>query len=156
MVISLFDRVVNTAQKGKMQVTSIFSFSYSVFQSFLFLGLSKVLRVSPFSNKPWLLCVCNTSLLKTLWNNQKLLIMRTFSFCHSVFYPFKKKLFAIFTKFAIVICDFFQFGRVKNLLFVTKLNRQIGVYCISLTHYSSQVTRRLSRDNLSNPHDLDL
>ena len=30
---------------------------------------------------------CSTSLLKTLWENEKLLITTNFSFSHSVFYP---------------------------------------------------------------------
>ena len=30
---------------------------------------------SPFPNKPWFLCVCCTSLLKTLWEKEKLLVM---------------------------------------------------------------------------------
>ena len=39
--------------------------------------------VFPFPNKPWFLHVCSTSLLKTLWEKKKLLVM----WC-SVFYPF--------------------------------------------------------------------
>ena len=42
--------------------------------------------VSPFPNKPWFLCVCSTSLLKTLWEKEQLLIMSNFSFSHSVFH----------------------------------------------------------------------
>ena len=42
----------------------------------------------PFPNKPWFLRVCSTSLLKTQWEKEKLLIMSNFSFSHSVFYPF--------------------------------------------------------------------
>ena len=45
---------------------------------------------NPFPNKPWFLCVWSTSLLKTLWENEKLLITSNFSFFHSVFYPFWK------------------------------------------------------------------
>ena len=43
---------------------------------------------NPFPNKPWFLRVCNTSLLKTLWEKEKLLVMSNFSFSHSVFYLF--------------------------------------------------------------------
>ena len=42
---------------------------------------------NPFPNKPWLLCVCSTSLLKTLWEKEKLLMMSNFSFSHGVSYP---------------------------------------------------------------------
>ena len=45
-------------------------------------------KMNPFPNKPWFLCACSTSLLKTLWEKKKLLIMSNFSFSHCVFYPF--------------------------------------------------------------------
>ena len=67
--------------------------------------------VNPFPNKPWFLCVCSISLLKTLCEKKKLLVTSNFSFSHSVFYPFGE-LSAIFIKFEIVICKLFQFGRV--------------------------------------------
>ena len=44
--------------------------------------------LNPFPNKPWFLRVCCTSLLKTLWEKEKLLVTSNFSFSHSVFYPF--------------------------------------------------------------------
>ena len=71
---------------------------------------------NPFINKHWFLRVCSTSLLKTLWEKEKLLVTSNFSFSHSVFYPFRK-LSAILIKLKIVVCKLFQFGRVKNLLF---------------------------------------
>ena len=43
---------------------------------------------NPFPNKPWCFCVCSTSLLKTLWEKDKLLVMSNLSFPYSVFYPF--------------------------------------------------------------------
>ena len=66
---------------------------------------------NPFPNKPWFLCVCSTSLLKTLWEKEKLLVTSNFSFSHSVFYLFEE-LSDIFNKIEIVICRLFQFGRV--------------------------------------------
>ena len=54
----------------------------------------------PFPNKPWFLRVCSISLLKTLWEKEKLLVSSNFSFSHSVFYPFEE-LFAIFIKVRI-------------------------------------------------------
>ena len=71
--------------------------------------------VNPFPKKPWFLHVCSTSLLKTLWEKEKLLISSNFSFSHSVFYPFGE-LSAIFIKCRIVVCKLFQFG--KSLKFV--------------------------------------
>ena len=51
------------------------------------------------------------SLLKTLWEKEKLLVTSNFSFSQSVFYP-SKELSAIFIKFEIVVCKRFQFGQV--------------------------------------------
>ena len=42
-------------------------------------------RVNTFPNKPWFLRVCSTSLLKTQWEKEKLLVTSNFSFSHSVF-----------------------------------------------------------------------
>ena len=44
--------------------------------------------VNPFPNKPWFLCVCCESLLKTLQQKEKFLVTSNFSFSHSVFYLF--------------------------------------------------------------------
>ena len=66
---------------------------------------------NPFPNKPWFLLFFSTSLLKTLWEKEKLLVTSNFSFSHSVFYPFEE-LSAIFMKFEFVVCKLFQFGRV--------------------------------------------
>ena len=64
-----------------------------------------------FPNKPWFLRVCRISLLKTLWEKEKLLVMSNFSFSHSVFYPFGE-LSAIFITFEIVVCKLLEFGRI--------------------------------------------
>ena len=39
-----------------------------------------VTLINPFPNKPWFLRVCSTSLLKTLWEKEKLLVTSNFSF----------------------------------------------------------------------------
>ena len=52
----------------------------------------------PFPNKPLFLHVWGISLLKTLWEKEKLLVKSNFSFSHSVFYPFGE-FFAIFIQF---------------------------------------------------------
>ena len=82
--------------------------------------------VNPFPNMPWCLFVCSMSLLKTLWEKEKLLVTSNFSFSHSVFYPFGK-LSAIFIKFEIVVCKLFQFGRVLNLSFGKWLINEISL-----------------------------
>ena len=80
--------------------------------------------LNPFPNKPWFSRVCSTSLLKTLWEKEKLLLTSNFSFFRSVFFPLRK-LSAIFIEFEIVICKLFQFGRVQNLSFGKGLNTSI-------------------------------
>ena len=51
------------------------------------------------------------SLLKTLWEKEKLLVRSNFSFSHIFFYLLQK-LSDIFTKVEIVVCKLFQFERV--------------------------------------------
>ena len=63
--------------------------------------------LNPFPNKPWFLHVCGTSLLKTLWEKEELLLMSNFSFSHSVFYPFGE-LSANYVKGEIVVCKLFN------------------------------------------------
>ena len=58
----------------------------------------------------------NTSLLKTLWEKEKLLVTSNFSLSHSVFYPFGE-LSPIFIEFEIVVCKLFQFGSFLILSF---------------------------------------
>ena len=114
-------------EKEKLLVTSNFSFSHSVFSPFgelsvIFIvfeivscklfefGKSLIFviweRVNPFPNKPWFLRVCNTSLLKTQWEKEKLLVTSNFSFSHSVFY-LSKDLPVISIKFQIVVCNLY-------------------------------------------------
>ena len=72
--------------------------------------LIKILLFNPFPNKPWFLRVCSTSLLKTLWEKEKLLATSNFSFSLSVFYP-SGEFSAFFVKLENIICKLFQFGR---------------------------------------------
>ena len=83
--------------------------------------------INPFPSKPWLLGVCSAGLLKTLWEKEKLLAASNFSFSHNVFYHFGK-LSAIFIKFRIIVCKFFEFGGVQNLTFGKKFILSQG-YC---------------------------
>ena len=61
-------------------------------------------KVNPFPNKPWFLRVCSTSLLKTLWEKEKLLVTSNFSFSHGLFYPFGK-----------LCCHFHQILRTRSV-----------------------------------------
>ena len=48
----------------------------------IFSNNRNISKVNPFPNKPWFFCVCSTSLLKTLWKKEKLLVSSNFSFSH--------------------------------------------------------------------------
>ena len=108
-------------EKEKLLVTSNFSFSHSIFYPFvqlstIFIKSKNAFRmyewpVNPFPNKTWFLTVYSTSLLKTQWEKEKLLVTSNFSFSNSVFYPFVQ-LSTIFIISKIVVCKLFQFGRV--------------------------------------------
>ena len=70
-------------------VTSFFSFPHNVFYPFkdkfcLFRHMS-ILLINPFPDKPWFSRVCNKSPLKTPWEKETLLIMRTL---YKTFLPF--------------------------------------------------------------------
>ena len=67
--------------------------------------------VNPFPHNDTFWCPWETSILKTLWEKEKLLVMSNFSFTHSVFYLFRE-LSAIFIKFKNVVCRLFQFEPV--------------------------------------------
>ena len=54
----------------------------------LFHNISTISQLNPFPNKSWFLHVCITSLLKTPWEKDKLLVTSNFSFSHSLFYPY--------------------------------------------------------------------
>ena len=73
-----------------------------------------MLLLNPSPHKPWFIRVCSTSLLKTLWEKEKLLVMSNFSFSHSVFYPFGELPLILIT-FEIVIC---KLSVLKSLKFV--------------------------------------
>ena len=92
-----------------------------LYEEYNFLSISSrrfiffFINFSPFPNKPWFLRVCFKSLLKTLWEKEKLLVASNFSFSHSVFNPFRK-LPVIFIKFKIVVCKTLSIW--KSLKFV--------------------------------------
>ena len=56
---------------------------------YLTLGEESVLiDINPFPHNETFWCPWETSLLKTLWEKEKLLVTSNFSFSHSVFYLF--------------------------------------------------------------------
>ena len=98
--------------------------------------------INPFAKNPWFLRVCSTSLLKPLWEKEKLLVTSNFSFSRSVFYPFGQ-LSAIFIKFEIVVCKLFHCG--KSLKFVV-WERVKSL----LSEYGSTFTNRTEQQNRTN------
>ena len=81
---------------------------------------------NPFPNKPWFLRVCSTSLLKTLWEKEKLVVT-------SVFYPWGE-LSAILIKVKIVVCRLFEFGSLKFVVWER--------VCIALTAFITSLKIR--------------
>ena len=77
-------------------------------------------KFNPFSNKPWFLRDCSTSLSQTLGKGETA-CNKQFLLFPQCFLPFEE-LYAIFIKFKIVICKLFQFGWVQNLSFGKGLN----------------------------------
>ena len=83
--------------------------SKSIMVGWNFNGLKTFFYLKLFHTRPF--CFCTTSVLKTLWEKEKLLVTSNFSFSHSAFYP-SGEVPDIFIKFKIVDCKLFQFGRV--------------------------------------------
>ena len=104
------------------------------------IDLSSILCIwqfNPFPNKPLYLHICSTSLSKTQWEKEKLLVTRNFSFSCSVFYQFGE-LSAIFIKLEFVVCKLFHFRRVWNLSFGKGLSfLLITDKSWHLTHYQT-------------------
>ena len=63
-------------------------FAFSPFSHNVFNPIKDIKYFNPFPNKLWFLRVCSISLLKTMWDKEKLLVTSNVSFSHSVFYPF--------------------------------------------------------------------
>ena len=67
---------------------------------------------NPFLNKPRFLSVYSTSILRTLREKEKLLIMSNFVLFPQFLQLIHGWLSAILVKIKIVICQLFQFGTV--------------------------------------------
>ena len=77
-----FSHKVFCPRKKKQHSSNI---GFVVCKCFKFGPCKKCHLVNPFPNKPWFLRVCCISLMKTLWEKEKLLVTSNFSFSHSVF-----------------------------------------------------------------------
>ena len=113
----LSKQVEKTVGKGEIARYEQFLHCPQCFQKACFPGVSKGVIVwdwvNPFPNKPWFLRVYGTTLLKTLWEKEKMLVTSIFSFSHSVFYSVKE-INHHFSNIQIVVCKCFQFGHVQN------------------------------------------
>ena len=98
-----FTTVFSTLSKREIVILATFNFSSA---NAFNLVTSKILVFG----KDYVL-ICSTSLLKTLLEKGKMLIMNNFSFPHSVFY-LHGDFYAIFIKLGIILCKLFQFGRL--------------------------------------------
>ena len=75
----------------KMLVTSILSRFPEIFLCHFFKQISSLEQCLTLSqNKLLLIRVCSTSLLKPLWEKEKLLVTSNFSFSHTVFRPVRE------------------------------------------------------------------
>ena len=86
-----------------------------------------------FPNKPWFLRVCSTSLLKTLWEKEKLLVSNNFSFSQC-FLPVYREFSSISIKFEIVDCNFFVLKSLKFIIW-ERVNES-KKFCFRLTNGS--------------------
>ena len=87
-------------------------------------------------NKPFFLRVCSISLLKTLWEKEKMLLMINITFSYSFFYPFGK-FSTIFINLKIIVCSLLLWKSIKfvvwerinpvlhNLEFLTTRRRKL-------------------------------
>ena len=92
VMISLFDRVQNIVRKGEIVIWGSFTLGFSA-------NAFNLSSINAFQNKPLFLHVCCTSLLKTLWEKEKLLVTSFLCF---------EELSSIFIKYEIVVCNSFN------------------------------------------------
>ena len=82
----------------ELTITELFGIAVAITHSIDIIPLPNYLllpsnRIIPFLNKPWFLCVCSTSLLKTLWEKEKLLVKSTLYFSLQCFVLVRRTLF---------------------------------------------------------------
>ena len=96
------------------------------------LGFQYCMNVWCTANYP--LCVCSTSLMKTLYEKDKLPIMSIFFFSKSVFYLFGE-LSAIFIQFEILVCKLFQFE--SQICSLGQEFKKVGQFQITCTKHTT-------------------
>ena len=92
-------------------------------------------EINHFPNKSWFIRVCSTSLLKTLWEKEKLLVTSNFPFSHHVFYPFED-FTSIFFKFELSSANSFSLEESKFGKRLFSLNLDLPLSCLTLSQTS--------------------
>ena len=113
-------------ESEKLFITNNFSFSHNILYPFgeLLPFLSNLKLPSP---KPWFLCVYSTSVLKTLWEKEKLFITNKFSFFSECRLQtpsmWKSPKFVVWVWIKILIPRLFLFNSLSNdkILALSKL-----------------------------------
>ena len=78
---------------------------------------------NPFPNNPWFWRVCSTSVLKTEWEKEKLLMPSKFLLFPQCFLPFLENYLPFSSNSKLSSANSFQFGRVQHLSFGKGLTR---------------------------------
>ena len=81
--------------------------------SLICIRLSELFWVNPFPNKSRFLRVCSTSLLKTLWEKEKLLITSNFSFFPQCFLPILENFLPFSSNSKLASANSFSLGESK-------------------------------------------
>ena len=91
--------------------------------TFPYIGIYQLVKVrsrpislnNPLPQNPDFQRPLKRSLLKTIWEKEKMLVTSIFSFSHNVFFQFQKE-FLFLSHIYFVVCKCFQFGPVKKLV----------------------------------------
>ena len=97
---------------------------------------------NPFLNKPWFLRVCSTSLLKTLWEKEKLSVTSNLSLSHNVLYSFGE-LFSILSNLNKLSANSFSLEEYK----ICRLGKELR---INMKMFSNSIS---GEHNSQNRHD---
>ena len=99
---------ISVIDNEEPQITNINGMGYLIMLSIPtnYALFALFLSFKPFPNKPWFLRVCSRSLLKTLWEKEKLLV--TSNFCYEQFLLFQKC-------FLLIWRTFFHFHQIFDL-----------------------------------------
>ena len=90
--------------------------------------------LNPLPHHPDFSRPCTRSLLKTLWEKEKMLVTSIFFFCHNVFYPSQNK-FCFFQSWLFCRLQMFSIWTKFKVLSFGKELKPITTQCHILMHY---------------------